>query len=109
MQQEQDFVAEPVYLRNPQTGIVFKLFHIDAIKRCQSENYLPSSEAAMIEQAREMYEVQRRPWSRSSIAQAEAAAATAQASILAEPTDSADEPDAALTVHERNRRAALRK
>ena len=113
VQQDKDFTTEPVYLRNPQTGIIFKLFHIDTIKRCQSENFLPSSEEAMIEQAREMYEVQRRPWSRSSIAQAEAEAAKAQAKIqmaaVVEPTDSDDEPDASATLHERNRRAALRK
>jgi hypothetical protein len=107
-QDEKDFTAEPVYLRNPQTGIIFKLYHIDTIKRCQQENYLPSSEAAMLEQAREMYEVQRRDWSRSSLAQAEAEAAKVQAAAQAEPVDT-DEPDASATFHERNRRAALRK
>jgi hypothetical protein len=61
-QAEQDFTTEPVYLRNPQTGIIFKLTHIDTIKRCQSENYLPSSEEAMLEQAQEMYAVQGRVW-----------------------------------------------
>lgn len=110
VQQDKDFVAEPVYLRNPQTGIIFKLFHIDTIKRCQQENYLPSSAAAMLEQAREMYVVQQRPWSRSSIAQAEAAAEAAQAALTeTEAAEGATEPDANLTLHERNRRATLRK
>src|SRR5260370_38872117 len=38
VQQEKDFVAEPVYVRNPQTGIVFKLFHIYTTKRCNAQS-----------------------------------------------------------------------
>src|SRR5258708_34662160 len=54
VQQEKDFVSEPVWLRNPQTGMIFGRTQIDTIKRCQAENYLPSSQDAAREQAIEL-------------------------------------------------------
>lgn len=60
-QAETDFVAQPVYLRNPVTGMIFKLTHKDTITRCQRELYTPSSEAEMILQAAELAELQGRP------------------------------------------------
>lgn len=92
IQDEKDFVKEPVWLRNPHTGIIFGLTHIDTIKRCQSENYLPSSEEACKAQAPEMYAVQGRPYPPTPPA----------------PATDGDAPDMSATVHERNRRAALR-
>lgn len=57
-QSEADFNVEPMYLRNPNTGIVFKLFHKDSITRCLREGYMPSTEAAMREQSIELAELQ---------------------------------------------------
>jgi hypothetical protein len=99
VQADKDFTPEPVYLRNPQTGIIFKLWHIDTIKRCQAENYLPSSEEAMLAQSAEMYEVQGRVYP------------PREPEPMPSPSASSDddEPDTGLTVHERNRRAALQR
>ncbi len=60
-QAEADFNAEPTYLRNPTTGMIFKLYHKDSIQRCLREFYMPSSAAEMREQAVELAELQGRP------------------------------------------------
>lgn len=60
-QDSQDFLPEPVYMRNPVTGMIFKIAHKDTLLRVQREFYTPSSEAEMREQAVELAELQGRP------------------------------------------------
>lgn len=60
-QAEADFNAQPLYLRNPNTGMIFKLTHKDSIKRCLTEGYTPSSEDEMRAQAIELAQLQGRP------------------------------------------------
>lgn len=60
-QDDVDFLSEPVYLRNPNTGMIVKLFHKDTIARCLREFYMPSSEAELKAQAVELAELQNRP------------------------------------------------
>lgn len=60
-QAQADFNAQPLYLRNPNTGMIFKLTHKDSIKRCLTEGYTPSSEDEMRQQAIELAQLQGRP------------------------------------------------
>ena len=61
--------AEAIWLRNPQTGVIYK-FHTgdgaqardnDSIARCLKDGYTRSSEAAAREQAIELARLQGRP------------------------------------------------
>jgi hypothetical protein len=100
VQVSQDFTPEPVYLRNPETGIIFKLTHIDTIKRCQQQFYQPSSEEAMLEQAAEMYAVQGRPYPPRR---------PEPVTVAATASESDELPEMGETTHERNRRAGLQR
>lgn len=102
-QDEADFTPEPVYLRNPTTGMIFKLTHKDTIRRCIGEFYMPSSEAEMREQAIELAELQGRPlppWA----PKAEAESAPAPAPVAESEPDDITPPRHAVAM-----RAAARK
>lgn len=87
-QDEADFYTDPVYLRNPETGMVFKLYHKDTIARCRREFYTQSSEAELREQAIELAELQGRPlppWAPK--AEATPAPVPAAEAVESEPDD----------------------
>ncbi len=103
VQQEKDFVSEPVWLRNPQTGMIFGLTHIDTIKRCQAENYLPSSQDAAREQAIELADFHGVP--RPSWAPPREGEPVSVPSAEPKPITTEEAPVDALSIHQRNQAA----